>query len=73
MGGDFTAKTQGIYGLAAHDVFKLLKSAKHRSKDLIVSSSFFEIYGGKVNKFFTAVFAINWIALDLSPRLLSAF
>ena len=48
MGGDFSGKTQGIYGLAANDVFKLLKSAKHRSKDLIVSSSFFEIYGGKV-------------------------
>jgi len=48
MGGDFSGKTQGIYGLAANDVFKLLKSAKHRSKDLVVSSSFFEIYGGKV-------------------------
>jgi len=41
MGGDFSGKTQGIYGLAANDVFKLLKSAKHRSKDLVVSSSFF--------------------------------
>ena len=48
MGGDFSGKTQGIYSLAANDVFKLLKSAKHRSKDLVVSSSFFEIYGGKV-------------------------
>ena len=51
MGGDFSGKTQGIYGLAANDVFKLLKSAKHRSKDLVVSSSFFEIYGGKVKGF----------------------
>eukprot|EP00794_Sanderia_malayensis_P007845 gene7845-8694_t len=48
MGGDFSGKTQGIYGLAANDVFKLLKGPKHRSKDLLVSSSFFEIYSGKV-------------------------
>eukprot|EP00795_Rhopilema_esculentum_P004619 gene4619-20893_t len=48
MGGDFSGKTQGIYALAANDVFKLLRSAKHRTKDLVVSSSFFEIYSGKV-------------------------
>eukprot|EP00112_Aurelia_sp_Birch-Aquarium-sp1_P008391 Seg1922.6 transcript_id=Seg1922.6/GoldUCD/mRNA.D3Y31 product="Kinesin-like protein KIF2A" protein_id=Seg1922.6/GoldUCD/D3Y31 len=48
MGGDFNGKNQGIYALAAHDVFKLHKSAKHRSKDLVISSSFFEIYSGKV-------------------------
>lgn len=48
MGGDFSGKNQGIYGLAANDVFRLLKNAKNKSKDLVVSSSFFEIYSGKV-------------------------
>lgn len=48
MGGDFSGKTQGIYALAAHDVFRLQKIPQHRSKDLIISSSFFEIYSGKV-------------------------
>lgn len=54
MGGDFSIKgsgqdsSKGIYGLAAKDVFKLLKSAKYRSEDLIVAASFFEIYSGKV-------------------------
>ncbi|XP_013785422.1 kinesin-like protein KIF2A isoform X2 [Limulus polyphemus] len=52
MGGDFQGKSQdcttGIYALAAKDVFKFLNSAKYRSEDLIVTSSFFEIYSGKV-------------------------
>ncbi|XP_076331185.1 kinesin-like protein KIF2A isoform X2 [Tachypleus tridentatus] len=52
MGGDFQGKSQdctkGIYALAANDVFKILNSAKYRSEDLIVASSFFEIYSGKV-------------------------
>ncbi|XP_057381291.1 kinesin-like protein Klp10A isoform X2 [Daphnia carinata] len=52
MGGDFQGKTQdcstGIYAKTARDVFKLLKSPKYRSQDLVVSASFFEIYSGKV-------------------------
>lgn len=53
MGGDFHGKSQdsskGIYGLAARDVFKFLKSPKYRNDDLIVTASFFEIYSGKVS------------------------
>ncbi|XP_034940738.1 kinesin-like protein KIF2A isoform X2 [Chelonus insularis] len=52
MGGDFNGKTQdckkGIYAMAAKDVFKLLKSAKYRVLNLVISASFFEIYSGKV-------------------------
>ncbi|XP_022253270.1 kinesin-like protein KIF2A [Limulus polyphemus] len=52
MGGDFLGKSQdctkGIYALAAKDVFRFLNSAKYQSEDLIVTSSFFEIYSGKV-------------------------
>ena len=38
----------GIYAKTARDVFKLLKSPKYRSLDLVISASFFEIYSGKV-------------------------
>lgn len=52
MGGTFSGKqqdcTKGIYALAATDVFKLNKSAKHKNKDLLISASYFEIYGSKV-------------------------
>lgn len=52
MGGDFGKGGQdsakGIYGLAAKDVFKLLKSQKYKGDDLFVVASFFEIYSGKV-------------------------
>ena len=53
MGGDFQGKggqdsSKGIYGLVAKDVFKLLRSAKYRSDDLVVVAAFFEIYSGKV-------------------------
>ncbi|KAL5020939.1 hypothetical protein ScPMuIL_000094 [Solemya velum] len=52
MGGNFQGKGQqdcakGIYCLAARDVFKLLHS-KYKKLDLVVGSSFFEIYSGKV-------------------------
>ncbi|XP_041360178.1 kinesin-like protein KIF2A isoform X2 [Gigantopelta aegis] len=52
MGGDFSTKgqqdcTKGIYILAAKDVFRLMNS-KYSKLDLVVSSSFFEIYSGKV-------------------------
>uniref|UniRef100_A0A1X7UMF4 Kinesin motor domain-containing protein n=3 Tax=Amphimedon queenslandica TaxID=400682 RepID=A0A1X7UMF4_AMPQE len=51
MGGDFRGReqdaTKGIYALAAADVFRLNR-VTHESKDLVVSSSFFEIYCGKV-------------------------
>ncbi|XP_032219813.1 kinesin-like protein KIF2A [Nematostella vectensis] len=52
MGGTFTGKQQdssnGIYALAATDVFKLFKHPKHKGKDLVISCSYFEIYGSKV-------------------------
>merc|ERR1719427_1807583 len=52
MGGEFKGKNQdcsnGIYALATRDVFQLLNSSKHANKDLVVSCSYFEIYGGKV-------------------------
>ena len=40
----------GVYAKTARDVFKLLKSPKYRSLDLVISASFFEIYSGKVRK-----------------------
>uniref|UniRef100_V5GUF9 Kinesin-like protein n=1 Tax=Ixodes ricinus TaxID=34613 RepID=V5GUF9_IXORI len=52
MGGDFSGRTQdcskGVYALATKDVFRLLRSPKHRGDALAVSCSFFEIYSGKV-------------------------
>lgn len=52
MGGQFNGKQQdcknGIYALAAHDVFAQLNSKRFRHLNLVVSSSFFEIYSGKV-------------------------
>ncbi|XP_046862709.1 kinesin-like protein KIF2A [Xenia sp. Carnegie-2017] len=52
MGGNMINKnqeiTKGIYALAAHDVFKYLKNSKHKNKDLVISCSYFEIYGAKV-------------------------
>ncbi|XP_050298902.1 kinesin-like protein Klp10A isoform X2 [Anthonomus grandis grandis] len=49
MGGEFRGKQQnfknGIYGLVAMDVFKYLNHSKYAQKNLIVSASFFEIYG----------------------------
>ena len=52
MGGEFKGKNQdcsnGIYALATRDVFQLLNSSKHGDKNLVVSCSYFEIYGGKV-------------------------
>ncbi|XP_052775047.1 kinesin-like protein KIF2A isoform X4 [Mya arenaria] len=53
MGGEFTGGrgqqecAKGIYCLAARDVFKLLHT-KFKKADLVVGSSFFEIYSGKV-------------------------
>lgn len=52
MGGDFNGKVQdcknGIYAMAAKDVFAYLHSAKYSHLNLVVSASFFEIYSGKV-------------------------
>lgn len=52
MGGTFSGKqqdcTKGIYALSAQDVFKQNKSPKHKNKDLLISASYFEIYGSKV-------------------------
>ncbi|XP_049817868.1 kinesin-like protein Klp10A isoform X2 [Aethina tumida] len=52
MGGDFNGKSQdcqkGIYAMAAADVFRLANSSKYRQQNFVVSSSFFEIYSGKV-------------------------
>ncbi|XP_019765365.1 kinesin-like protein Klp10A isoform X2 [Dendroctonus ponderosae] len=52
MGGDFKGKEQdcqkGIYAMVSADVFRLASSPKYRQMNLVVSSSFFEIYSGKV-------------------------
>ena len=52
MGGDFNGKTQdchkGIYAMATTDVFKHANSTKYKHLNVVVSSSFFEIYSGKV-------------------------
>ncbi|XP_021700179.1 kinesin-like protein Klp10A isoform X3 [Aedes aegypti] len=52
MGGDFNGKVQdcknGIYAMAAKDVFAYLHSPKYIPLNLVVSASFFEIYSGKV-------------------------
>ncbi|KAL1492761.1 hypothetical protein ABEB36_010964 [Hypothenemus hampei] len=52
MGGDFKGKEQdcqkGIYAMVSADVFRLVNSSKYRHLNLVVSSSFFEIYSGKV-------------------------
>ncbi|XP_063916478.1 kinesin-like protein Klp10A [Zophobas morio] len=49
MGGEFKGKQQnfknGIYALVAADVFKFLCQPPHCDKNLVVSASFFEIYG----------------------------
>jgi kinesin family protein 2/24 len=52
MGGDFQGKTQdckkGIYAMVAEDVFNFLESPEYKDLNLIVSASFFEIYGSEV-------------------------
>lgn len=52
MGGEFNGKIQdcknGIYAMAAKDVFTYLNSPRYRSLNLVISASFFEIYSGKV-------------------------
>ena len=49
VGGEFNGKVQdcknGIYAMA---VFGFLNDVRHRSLNLVVSASFFEIYSGKV-------------------------
>ncbi|XP_055914924.1 kinesin-like protein Klp10A isoform X2 [Eupeodes corollae] len=52
MGGEFNGKIQdcknGIYAMAAKDVFAYLNGTRYRNLNLVVSASFFEIYSGKV-------------------------
>ncbi|XP_054664767.1 kinesin-like protein KIF2A isoform X1 [Grus americana] len=52
MGGDFSGKNQdcsnGIYALAARDVFLMLKKPNYKKLELQVYSTYFEIYSGKV-------------------------
>ncbi|KAI1722674.1 kinesin motor domain-containing protein [Ditylenchus destructor] len=49
MGGTFVGKRQvcseGIYALAAQDVFDMLQSPKYNAQNLSVYCTFFEIYG----------------------------
>lgn len=53
MGGEFNGKIQdcknGIYAMAAKDVFTYLNGPRYRHLNLVVSASFFEIYSGKVS------------------------
>jgi chromosomal replication initiation ATPase DnaA len=49
MGGCTSASCEkGLYSMTADDVFKHLKSRIKKSSDLVVSTSFFEIYCGEV-------------------------
>lgn len=52
MGGEFNGKIQdcknGIYAMAAKDVFACLNNSRYNNLNLVVSASFFEIYSGKV-------------------------
>ncbi|XP_023160835.2 kinesin-like protein Klp59C [Drosophila hydei] len=52
MGGEFTGKQQnsrdGIYALAAGDVFQYLHQSKYAHLGLSVSCSFFELYGTRL-------------------------
>jgi kinesin family protein 2/24 len=52
MGGVFQGKTQdckkGIYAMAAEDIFNFLMSTEYKDLNLVVSASFFEIYGSHV-------------------------
>lgn len=54
MGGEFIgnsnvpASDSGIYAMAASDVFQYNQTPVNQQKDLTISLSFFEIYGGKV-------------------------
>ena len=52
MGGDFTeggqSSSPGIYTYAIADVFRFNQLPENKAKGLIVSVSFFEIYGVKV-------------------------
>ena len=74
MGGNFSGKnqdvTKGIYALAAADVFRQLNRPEHKSKELAVHCSFFEIYSGKVtdctvkdNTKFWEILKIGWIVI----------
>ncbi|BFG05817.1 kinesin-like protein Klp59C [Drosophila madeirensis] len=52
MGGEFTGKQQnvmdGIYAMAANDVFSTLEEPSNASLGLKVTCSFFEIYGSRI-------------------------
>ena len=69
MGGEFNGKTQdcknGIYAMAAKDVFQMLQSTRNRNLKLIVSASFFEIYGAKVTFTCTIFFFIHFLCYFL--------
>lgn len=45
--------------LAATDVFKLSKVPKHKNKDLVISASYFEIYGSKVKLVTTCIVVVG--------------
>jgi hypothetical protein len=65
MGGSFSGgKAQdaslGIYALAAKDVFALNQMPENKARNLTVSVSFFEIYGGKV-RYLPAFYVLKFI------------
>lgn len=43
-----TKHWQGLYALAARDMFDIMKSAEYASQTLGISVSLFEIYGNKI-------------------------
>ncbi|KAF6206076.1 hypothetical protein GE061_017301 [Apolygus lucorum] len=48
MSGAGHGREKGIYAMVAMDVFRCLRYPEHENKNLMVSSSYYEIYGGKV-------------------------
>ena len=65
--------------LAAQDVFKQNKSPKHKNKDLLISASYFEIYGSKVSEKISRIFnmlhfkaweyQVSWLSKIATVRL----
>lgn len=74
MGGEFNAsgKVQdcknGIYAMAAKDVFNYLKNPRYSHLRLVVSASFFEIYSGKVSQIFLFFSFISKNPLSISSK-----
>jgi hypothetical protein len=47
-GGNTGADRNGLYAMAAEDIFEFLQSSVYKNLNLVISASFFEIYNGTV-------------------------